>query len=49
MLETPDGTQTVYAARPGPRVEGETAVAVTPPILFVLNWYEELKRLVPTK
>ena len=29
--------------------QGETAVAVTPPILFVLNWHEELKRLVPTK
>jgi eukaryotic-like serine/threonine-protein kinase len=27
----------------------ETAVAVTPPVLFVLNWYEELKRLVPTR
>ena len=32
-----------------PAGQGETAVAVTPPILFVLNWHEELKRLVPTK
>ena len=25
------------------------AVATVPPILFVLNWHEELKRLAPTK
>ena len=27
----------------------EVAVPVSAPLLFVLNWHEELTRLVPTK
>jgi len=44
---TEDGQRFLVTTRPAP-ADAEDATSRTPRISVILNWFEELKRLVPT-